>query len=170
MKTASESTWAFLPKIPGFREQRAWIVPSTPEQQNEAAARAIAEFYDTPQPERLRDLAPLLGRYKAAELAYAVSEMPYDVVLDEKRRYRSPLSAADFERIIGNVRRLVQQLQRTLSERERNALVETWPRHLVLDDFECCGFEAINPTQPRFRYTGNRGKKRPPIAAYIEAP
>lgn len=85
--------------------------------------------------------ALLAARYSWSEVVYAVREMPYDEVLDQKRRFGDTLTAADFERIVRRRARLTQALARRITEQELDALLDEWPRELRRDDFACCGYD-----------------------------
>jgi len=119
-------------------------VPARPE----TIADTVSMIVSLVEPDADEDRVSVLTRYLSAqdytdaEIRYAARELPKDEHLDAKMRYGKPLTPADFERVIGRVRKLRRVLgQQRIPEKRVDALVDEMDK-LSRGDFGQCGFDA----------------------------
>ena len=69
---------------------------------NTAISSVLALYQPEAQPEQIAVLTRLVSRrgYSQAELSYAVEELAFDETMNDKLRYKAPVTPADFERVI----------------------------------------------------------------------
>ena len=146
-----------LPAVPDLRAVEAWQEPATKTQ----AAASVAVILALVQPEATSEhataLIDLVSRrgYTQAELAYAVRELPYDPVLDKKLQFSgTKVTAADFERWIGEFRSLRKLLAVALRQEDVNRLIEKHPNWLSWRDFGICSYTAAETPLYRYCYAG----------------
>lgn len=88
-----------------------------------------------------------LRGYTPAELLFAAREVPFDQQINrdwhfaQQRGARVPcLTAADVDRIIGDVRDLVGKLRLQLTAADKHRLLTKYSHHLRDADFHVCGY------------------------------
>lgn len=130
--------------MPALTDTEAWNSPLQPETLQDCVATIVVLVEPEMDDRRIDVLSRFLSAqdYTDAEIRYAARELPKDEHLDAKMRYGKPLTPADFERVIGRVRRLRKVLdQNWIPEKCVQDLVEEMPE-LNRDDFGQIGFDA----------------------------
>lgn len=172
MKASSDSCG--LPAVPDLRNVEAWKGEATRSQAAAAVSAVLAIAQpdaDDDQAVKLVDLVTRRG-YTQAELAYAVRELPFDPALDKKLQFSgTAITAADFERLIGDFRRLRKQLSLKLRLEDVNRLIEKHPNWLSWEDFGICGYTAADTPLYRYCYEGVVDDRTPhPVLEEDERP
>lgn len=161
-KASTESSG--LPAVPDLRSVEAWRDPATPPQAAAAVSVVLALTQPDAADEQVATLVDLVGRrgYTQAELAYAVRELPYDPVLDKKLQFSgTKVTAADFERWIGEFRSLRKLLAVALRQEDVNRLIEKHPNWLSWNDFGICGYTSAETPLYRYCYAGVVSERNP---------
>lgn len=160
--------------MPALRSREAWLAPASPQQ----AAAAVGMVLACVQPGATDEQTEMLGflvaqaGYTEAELAHAARSLPFCPVLDKKLSFPGgAVTAADFGRVIHEMRRLRAQLDMKLRLEDVNDLVQRYPDLLSADDFGICDYTAANTPLYRFSFDGRVFDRTPrPVPGGNETP
>jgi len=130
--------------VPALTDDEAWDAPLQSQTVQEAVGMIVSLVEPDADPGRVQVLSQYLMAqdYTDAEVRYAARELPKDEHLDAKMRYGKPLTPADFERVIGRIRKLRRVLsQQRIPEKRVDALISEMPE-LIREDFGQMGFDG----------------------------
>ena len=116
-----------------------------------AVSSVLALYQPEAQAEQIAVLMRLVSRrgYSKAELAYAVEELAFDETMNEKLRYKAPVTPADFERVIKASREHRAALSTPQRDTKVRELLSKYPE-LEREKFKQCKFDEFN--NPLFLY------------------
>lgn len=142
-------------RVPALRERDAWAGRATPELVGIAVTRALVQCGAKADHHSVSELSALVASrgYSPAELAYAAQELPFDNEVDWKKKQGQNVTAADFERVIGAMRRMRASMSMQLRLIDVNKLVMDNPSLLSVDDFEITNYTDRNEPLYRYRYS-----------------
>lgn len=153
-----------LPAVPSMRDVQAWDEPASEDLVTASVTQVFTDVQMGASPGLIGRTVVLVSErgYTAAEIAYAVQEMKYDQALDKKLSFPDgELSAADFDRVVSDLRRLRHALTMQLRMEDVNRWVERFPNLLSVDDFGICGYTSAETPLYRFSFTGTVKERRP---------
>jgi len=116
-----------------------------------AVSTVLALYQPDAKPEQVAILVSLVaGRgYSKAELRFALEELAFDEEMNNKLRYKSPVTPADFERVIKASRQYRAMLDTPQPEREVLKICLRFPE-VRRDNWKQCSFDEFN--NPLYRY------------------
>ena len=116
-----------------------------------AVSSVLALYQPEAKPQQVAVLVSLVaGRgYSKAELRYALEELAFDEDMNNKLRYKSPVTPADFERVIKASRQYRAMLDTPQPEREMLKICSKFPE-VKRENWHKCGFDEFN--NPLYRY------------------
>ena len=150
--------------MPSILNESAWLEPATPEQAAEAVSMILMMTDQNQSDERVAMFNRMIaGRgYSRAELAWAAREMPFDEQVNDKIRYRQPITPADFEAVVKRIRKTRSKLKRPITQKQVDELCDEYPDALSPEHFGCCGYDDYNNPLYRYVVPDKRSSHRPP--------
>lgn len=141
-----------LPTLPSIRNEELWRAPATTKHVTQAVTHVLALCEPDAPENRIVLFCRMVAsrRYTAAELAYAMRELPFDEAVDRKLQFNRPVMPADFERIIRSIRKKRARLNRTMWLADAEELVMDFPEELDILHFHCWNYDENN--RPLYRY------------------